>query len=294
MEKGRREGNNTYNRNLNMSLPSWQESSVTRVLLRHSICRKIFSAIGDEYILANVKPIKMYLDLRDQWGVSKFILRHGYYDALVSSLMKEWIGPNGNTIDIGANIGYHSLLAAHYSRGQVYAFEPEERNFHLLTHNITLNGYRTITPYRKAVGDRNGSLKLYKSDNNAGDHQAYRTSEHRESVDVEVVRIDDQLDHVQHVAFVKIDVQGFELNVVKGMEQTLRQNHNIKISSEFWPDGMKRAGSSGEEYLKFMESLGFSWYLLDEDKQQLRTMSRNELLDRCTNERAADVFFSRT
>lgn len=277
-----------------MSLPCWQENVLTKKLLKHNVCRKIFSTIGPEYIVARVEPIRMYLDLRDRWGVSKFILRHGYYDALVSRLMKDWIGPNGNTIDIGANIGYHSLLAAHYSKGHVYAFEPEERNFHLLRHNIELNSYNNITPYWKAAGNKNDTLKLYKSDINAGDHQLYQTSETRESVDVDVVRIDDQLDHIKEISFVKIDVQGFEMNVIKGMEKILRNNHNIKISSEFWPDGLKRAGSSAEEYLDIMESLGFSWYLLDEHEQRLRSINRRELLDRCTNEHAEDILFSRT
>lgn len=271
----------------------WSENFATRAIFKHKVFRTLASTIGPRYVEYTIPPIRMVLDLKEEWGVSKMILKQGAYNPFVSRLMKEWIGPHGTMIDIGANIGYFSLLGARYTDGTVFAFEPEEHNFDLLSRNTRLNGCTNVKPIRKAVGNTAGTLKLYKSSGNAGDHHTYPTAEKRQATEVEVVRIDDVLHEVQNVRLIKIDVQGFEENVVRGMERILTATENVKVVSEFWPQGLWNAGSSADGYLDFMESLGFTWQILNEENETMETVNRQELLQQCSGDHAVDLLFSR-
>ncbi|HCX31114.1 MAG TPA: methyltransferase, partial [Blastocatellia bacterium] len=73
-------------------------------------------------------------------------------------------------VDIGANVGYYTLIAASVvgASGKVYAFEPEPSNYELLTRNIAANGHKNVLPSPEAVSDRVGSMKLYIDSQNFG------------------------------------------------------------------------------------------------------------------------------
>lgn len=66
----------------------WNENAVTRELARHSIGRKILSAVGSRFMKKKMPKFDLLLDLQDRWGVSKHILKHGEYDAELCRLVK--------------------------------------------------------------------------------------------------------------------------------------------------------------------------------------------------------------
>ncbi len=278
-------------------LRAWPEgiarSGLFRGLLRHQFWRKAFGRLGPRYIVARVGPLRMYLDLRETLGVSRYILKHGSYDSFISERVGGWIGGQGNAIDLGANIGYYSLLAATSTRGQVHSFEPEPHNFELLLGNIELNGLRNIHPIRKAAGDRRSTLRLYLSRKNAGDHRCFEAGKPRESVPVEVVRVDEELAGIQGVSFVKIDVQGFEERCVRGMEGILTGNRKVTVLSEFHPESIVASGAEPRAFLDFMESLGFRWLVASEEDRKLVEMERPALFEACAGGAYADLVFHR-
>ncbi len=114
-----------------------------------------------------IEGSKMYLD---PWDGSPMRRTFRSYlstpkEPETARLFKEVIRPGDTVVDIGANVGFFSLLAARLvgTAGRVYAFEPEPQNFALLTKNIALNGYTHVVAYRKAVWRRAGLVKLYLS-----------------------------------------------------------------------------------------------------------------------------------
>ncbi len=138
-------------------------------------------------------------------------------------------------LDIGANIGLYSLTAAKLGCPKIIAFEPDDRNSFQLRANILLNNFIDIIevfPY--GLSDEDGQAPFLKEKGaNTGASRIETTApaeteyERYDSVSVKVCRFDDQFTFTGHRAFIKIDVEGHELNVIKGMTNFLSNNKCI-------------------------------------------------------------------
>jgi FkbM family methyltransferase len=276
-----------------MPVEAWKETRFVRRLLRHRRWRQVFAAVAPRYMEARTGPFSMVLDLKDAGGVTKYILRYGTYAPGVTRIMRETVTRTGNVIDIGANIGYHSLLAATLTSGRVVSFEPERHNFELLVENVRRNAFPNIEPRREACGSAPGSLRLFLNPANAGDHRLYPSAGLTEGDEVPVVTVDDALDGITGVDFIKIDVQGFEGHVLTGMGKTLARNRGVTVVSEFWPAGLDRAGTGGDFCLDLMESLAFRWQVIDDLKDRIYDASREEVYARCGSSGFVDLIFRR-
>src|SRR5581483_7047395 len=97
-----------------------------------------------------------------------------------------------------------------------------------------------------------------------GDHRLYNSSDGREAVVVETVRLDDFF-HGKEAAIdlIKMDIQGAEMAALEGMADTLRRVARLTLITEFWPDGLKNSGFSPEEFLRTLTRHEFRLYVLD-------------------------------
>ncbi len=155
-------------------------------------------------------------------------------------------------IDIGANIGYFTLLAAKIvgDNGKVYAFEPDTTNYNILTSNIELNALRNTITVQKAVSDRNGKLEFYLNDSDIGAHTIYKSNKAKRSIIVNSVTLDEYFKGREYpIDIVKMDVEGAESAVLSGMSKIIEQNKDLKIFAEFHPPWIKRAGISPEYFV---------------------------------------------
>ena len=176
---------------------------------------------------------------------------------------KETLRPGQVVLDVGANIGYFTLLFAQQvgPHGHVYALEPEPRNFELLQRNIALNGFSNVTAMRRAAWHEPSTLMLYLNEENRGDHRAYPSEESRIGVSIDAGPLDDLLaDLPRPIDVVKIDIQGAEYNAVRGMRELLTRNRDVQVLTEFWPGGLRRCGSDPASYLSLFRELGFDFY----------------------------------
>jgi len=174
--------------------------------------------------------------------------------------------PGMFALDIGANIGFYTILLSRSvgKNGTVYAFEPEENNFnHLKRLTIKLTNLKLV---KAACGEKSGMSYLHKSEDLNVDHHLYENTEVREKVGVRMVSVDEYLKNERGgIGFVKIDVQGYDCFVLKGMKETLGRSDNAIIIGELWPYGLRQAGSSAEEYLSELSRLGFIVEILSKD-----------------------------
>jgi FkbM family methyltransferase len=220
----------------------------------------------------------LFLDSRDSLGLAWL---KGNSEPFETELLKAHVGRGDVVLDLGANIGYYTLLFASLvgPEGKVFAFEPDPTNFDLLTRNVRRNGYTNVVPVPAAVGDRTGKLRLFLCEENRGDHRTYDSGDGRPSVEVDVVRLDDYLkDFERPIAFVKMDVQGSEPAVLSGMAGLLQRNPRMKLATEFWPFGLHRSGSSAEAFLQALEGQGFALHVIDEAAQRVAPADWEELL----------------
>jgi len=219
---------------------------------------------------------KMFLDEKDSLSLSIW----GTFEEFETEIVKKEIKAGDVVLDIGANIGYYTLIFAKLvgESGKVFAFEPDPVNFSLLKKNIEANGYKNVVLIQKAVSNKNEKLKLYLCEENRGDHRIYDSHDNRQSVEVEAIRLEDYFkDYGGKIDFIKMDIQGAEGGATQGMFSLLQKNQ-VKIITEFWPMGLKKFGINPEKYLKSLTEAGFKIYEVEERKKKITPTSISKLL----------------
>lgn len=235
----------------------------------------ILEHLKSDYTL--VQGHHMYLDAHDTLGLSL----NGTYEELETALVTKEVKKGDIVVDIGANIGYYTLLFARLvgDEGKVYAFEPDPASFALLKKNVEKNGYKNVVLVKKAVSDKTGTIKLYICEENKGDHRIYNSGDKRKYVEIKSTRLDDYFGEIhENINFIKMDIQGSEGLALKGMADILKRNANLKIILEFWPIGLKRSGTSAAAVLEFLLNERFSLSELDENTKRLSPVTMNALL----------------
>jgi FkbM family methyltransferase len=241
------------------------------------------------------------MDLRDE-AVSSSIFADGVWEPEETSFIENALRPGMVFVDIGANIGYYTVIASSLvgNTGKVIAFEPDPGNFALLQRNIAENNCQNVLAERKAVAGSSQRLSLYRSSSNFGDHRIYKprgsalspsTAKHS-AVDVEAISLDDYLiGHRIHVDFLKIDIQGSEYDALLGMQRTLQENPDITILAEFWPTGLTQAGVAPSVFLDKVRACGFTIYRLQE--KLLQEISDQDILESLPGDEYMSLVLSR-
>lgn len=206
-------------------------------------------------------------------GVDDVIAELGVWEPAIGAQIKKHLHKGGVFIDIGANIGYHSLLAAKVleGKGQVYSFEPQESIYLQFKDSIARNGLTNITVYNTALSDHNGDETLYVREENSGGSTLLSIPEtegfHIQSkLKVALVTLDSFIEKFKQVDLIKIDVEGYEYEVFKGGRKLLEQFHPT-IIMEFSPVFyMQDYESKAEELLHFLESCGYTFFDMSGEK----------------------------
>lgn len=215
-----------------------------------------------EYLFKNAFPIYKFL----------YRIFKNRQDALEIAYLKNEIKPGDTVLDIGSNIGFYTTIISDLTgdKGMVHGFEPDQKNFKHL--KATVAGRSNVKITNAAVSDKSGKLEIFTSHRLNVDHRTYRPEKFDSSYFVDAVSIDEYLSKNKKVDFIKIDIQGAELYAFKGMQEILKANKGLRMLTEFWPYGLKSAGSSAEELLQFMSNLGYTAYLLN-DKGMLAELN---------------------
>jgi FkbM family methyltransferase len=182
------------------------------------------------------------------------------------SLIRQLVRPGNRVVDVGANVGFYARILAESvgPNGHVYAFEPEETNFALLTERS--RPYVQIHLARAAVTDRDGRVELHLSPDLNVDHRTYRSDEARRTVPVKAVRLDTFFDDRTPLDFIKMDIQGAEYAALLGMQAVVARSPGLRILTEFWPYGLDRFGQGTDRMLDLLQSWGFRIHLLKDGK----------------------------
>lgn len=184
-------------------------------------------------------------------------------DGLDNKVIKKLVKKGDTVLDLGANIGYWTCLFADLvgETGRVFAFEPSPDNFQMLKKNIEMNGYKNVTLEQKAVANDNYKTLLYLSKSTM-DGRIYKPPlEDRQSVEVEVVRLDDYFKNMDvKFDFIKSNVQGADFAALKGMSNVLKKSENVKIEVEFSPIMEKEFNASTEEFIDTFGKMGFRFF----------------------------------
>lgn len=187
------------------------------------------------YVEREIAGNKMCLDLKDP-GISSDLLRDGIREPFLTESIQEEIREGDVIVDIGANIGYYALQEARLvgDNGKVYAIEPVPENVELLKKNIELNNYSNIEVFQLAVGGVNKTDYVYIS-NCRNTASMIKTRASIDKVPIEVTTLDKFLKNKPQPNLIRMDVEGYEVEIVKGMRRLLESNNPLKLIVELHP-----------------------------------------------------------
>lgn len=192
----------------------------------------------------------------------------GMYWPVETDKLSGLVQPGMVVLDVGANLGYHTALFSHLvgRSGRVIAVEPDPSSFSLLQENISLNRIENATAVQCAVGAASGWANLWLSETNFACNSLVPTAvpNSRKAARTRVVTVDELLgDAVDaRIDLIKIDCEGSEGDVLAGAVETVRR-HSPKLWLEFWPHGLRLAGTDPQDLLKKLHEAGYTVQAVD-------------------------------
>jgi FkbM family methyltransferase len=223
-------------------------------------------------------------DVLIEFDLSVPIFRYIYfhYDFSQSPelhIMRALLKPDETCIDVGAHLGYFSLVAAKYSR-QVIAFEPSPSTFRLLKRNMELNPAlaKKMRAEEYGLSNRQGSFTLYTSKAHP-DLASLQPIEVSDGITQEIMltTLDScVLDEDSPVGFIKIDVEGAELSVLEGGKNIINK-HRPVIMLELIESHQQRFNHTCADVVAFLQSFGYAPYLIPDAAPKLRKLDLAEL-----------------
>jgi len=181
--------------------------------------------------------------------VSNFLRAYGIWQRPVSNFLVGYLDEGDIFVDVGANIGYFTVLAGLCvgAAGRVHAVEPDADNAALLARNVALNGLSNVQLHRTAVSDHCGEAPLFRGTSNSGAHSLLRKNGLTAGPSVPVVTLDRLLHAEPRIKLLKIDVQGAEMSVLRGLAERLTaKDARPAIIMEFSPADLARADELAE------------------------------------------------
>jgi FkbM family methyltransferase len=209
------------------------------------------------------------------------------YDDFLEDFVKSRIKKDDTIIDLGANIGFFSLLFAQQieNKGKVYAFEPEPTLFELLKKNVDINNFENIEVIQKAVSNKTENTKLFLS-HNPNDHRIYDPHDDRKYVNIESTRLDDFFqDSDVEINFIKSNIQGADFAAILGMPKIIKKSKNLEIIAEFSSPLLEGFGFSPREFLITLQNFGFKIYDLDSLEKKITPIEIEIFLEKYSPEK---------
>ncbi len=222
-------------------------------------------------LLCTTNYCKMYVDTRDLL-IAPWLLMHGEWEPEETELVKKLIKPGDVFVDVGANLGYYTLLAIRVGASQAYAFEAQPSTYELLGKNVIINWMSKVVQYENlAVYSHTTDLEFFVRNNYPGNSslgfcppdQLTKWFDTTTAVKVHAVSLDDYFaDKHAKIDVIKVDVEGAEPAVFEGARRTLSQNPNIKVLCEWSPDQMATARQDPEHLVEIWAEQGFKAHVL--------------------------------
>lgn len=243
--------------------------------------------LGDHQALVSTRwGGKLVVDTRDSL-LAPWLLLNGLWESHVTGWMQDVLQPGNNFVDVGANIGYFTLLGAFSvgEHGRVVAVEAHPGLAELLRRNTVINGvHGRVKVCANAAWSETTNLRFHQrvhysansSVGSVGSQALADLADTEELVDVSATRVDDLVAGLDRVDVMKVDVEGAEVQAFLGMERTLSSNPGITVMFEWSPAQIRDVKDDPAQLLDILAGHGFGFRLLEDN---LAEIDRARLLD---------------
>ena len=249
---------------------------------------RLLPRVTRNYAWAPVEGFRMFGATPHQRYLAR--LRQGRAERFTAQLFREHVRPGMAVVDVGAYLGYYTLLGARGTgpTGRVHAFECDPVNHRFLLHNLRLNGFREAVVARSAaVSDRAGSLPFFVRGGDLSVGSLWQETGAKAVVEVASTTLDQELGG-QPVDVLKMDIEGGEPRALEGMKATIAASPNLVMFVECNPNALAASGSSAVQLIEGLRDLGFDMSEIDEKRRECRPIAETLVAD----ETADDPKFS--
>jgi FkbM family methyltransferase len=214
-----------------------------------------------------------FMQLNPSEHIQRQLFWYGYYEKELGVLIKNALQPGDVFIDIGANIGYFSLLAARQQpTARIISIEPVKELFEKLKENILLNDFKNIFPVNAAAGEANEEKELFLSGSDNLGMSSFKQPENYsgKKEKVQVIKLDDwfKTSGLTKIDLVKLDIEGSELAALKGMQEILLQ-YKPQIIIEINPGTLSLFDLKPAALFNFLSDLNFTGFMISGSCQLL-------------------------
>lgn len=214
-------------------------------------------------------------------GLGLFLRMSGEFEPLQTADFLKTVKRGDTVMDIGANIGYYTVLASKLvgKSGKVYAFEPDRENYILLLKNLALNGCKNVVPVKTALGEKKGRVRFYEDPANPGESSLAKSRNTNHSI-VSVTTLDSFAaeNKIKRPQVIKMDVEGGEVSVLIGGKNTLKKTKHLVLYSECNPASLLRFARNTDDFITTLITIGFKiTKFIDEREKKMKKFTKTAL-----------------
>lgn len=233
---------------LSVALPKWILPSKSKVA---------------PHFLQTIRGPLVWIDPANDAGVEESLYTTGTYESGTLDFMKSQLNEGSVFIDVGGNIGWHTLNAAQFvgASGQVWTFEPSPKLHETLELNIAENKLNNVRSFQCGIGAQPDSVSLYLNDAiNKGASSAVVKSPEAQTVEIQVLPLDQIVDQQKiRVDLIKVDVEGMEKEVLIGAQHTIADQLPALIVE--CSASRTEAPNARQELIEYLLTLdGYQWF----------------------------------
>jgi FkbM family methyltransferase len=201
------------------------------------------------------------------YGIAETLITNNDYEYETREIIGKILLPDSIFLDLGANIGLHSIFATKYltGMGKVYSFEPTPNTFNYLVENIKINNLtEKIIPENIAITYQNGYAYFLVTKNSECNSIVTELNDDVSTIKVPTMSIDNycKSNNINKVDLIKMDIEGQELNAMKSMIDTVKNNESIKIIFELHENNLKNNNEEPYTILSYLNSMGLKYFML--------------------------------
>lgn len=244
--------------------------------------KKVYSIVVKEGEVKVTIPLglKLFVSSKD-CGLGMFLRTKGEFEPVQTKLFLESLKSGDTVFDIGANVGYYTVLASKKvgNKGKVYAFEPDPANLRLLRKNIELNKCSNVQVVESAVDERNDTAVLTLDEANPGENSLSRQKAGREIL-VKTITLDTFIrkEKIIKVDAIKVDIEGAEIGALMGGRKFFRQAKKVQLFIECNQNTLIQFNKTSDDLINMLKNLGFRLqYIVNESEKTISAFTNQRL-----------------